>query len=712
MQLNAVASPRGSIVFDNSPVPATQDSADIMPLRLVRHPGDVNDPPASMPARNVCVFDPQADRWPTICRAEVRMRGCCLHNSILAVLNHNRHTGRCLSVSPPLPDLPTEQYVLGSTTQHWSVIPVPVDLRPLGGGISAHNIPCTATGEILAVAASAQRLCLPQHYYCQVGSLVLHPAAQAILTGTGAFVRGLLPSDVKPTDVDLDCVAASAPSLPVPAATPSRTVAVIYHNGILLHDVSGSDTADSDRARTMREIRGELGLVEPAFLRPQVPLAALPSTQLIAVELDDVDRTVLVDLRGIGGSMAFATVLPGATCYTCLFEAEVAPRDWSIHQALPALLHSGWLRVHDSISLPQHLPSRRGVRVITVAWGATPRESPPEPDETSAPQAIPSGASPNNLSPIVWALLFAAGSGRLSLGIMIYSCVLHSIGVQGHPDDMWLAPERSSSSIFKGSLTLATVSAHHRYANLLHTQPAEALPPSSLVLGNSIRSGSDICIQVWTPDQTHQFVLSAEDVARHLQHRLRLTDPQGQRRMPALVTPQLEWPCVQFVAPHKDPEFVTVLVDLGHQLYCFDVTRHRLAADLFHQLRLKCGHGEFRINRGLVASVRHGELLRVFSEQVGDVEDIGSISFQPVPPSVSWLGAEDQAYVVGPFLDLVRIAPAPTDPTANLPRMLLSEYGVTGEVQLFTALACRISAAGTCLLPYSRGAELSCHSSS
>ena len=623
MQLNAVASPRGTIVFDNPPVPSTQDSADIMPLRIVRHPGDATDPPASMPARNICVFDPQAARWPTVCRAEVRMRGCFLHNSILAVLNHNRHTGRCLSVSPPLPDLPTEQYVIGSTTQHWSVITVPVDLRLLGGGISVHSVPCTATGEdIFAAAASVQRLSLPQNYYCQVGSLVLHPAAQAILTGTGAFVRGLLPSDVKSSDADPEPTTIPAPAHPVAVTAPMRSVAVIYHNGILLHDVSGTDPTDSDRARTMREIRGELGLVEPAFLRPQVPLTALPSTQLVAVELDDVDRTVLVGLRGIGGSIAFATVLPGATCYTCLFEAEVTPRDWSIHQAMPALLSSGWLRVHDSTSLPQHLPSRRGVRVITVAWGATPRESPPEPDEASAIPAIPSGTFPNRLSPLVWTLLFTVGSGRLSLGVMLYSWALYSIGAHGHPDDMWLAPERSSSSIFKGSSTLAPVSAHHRYANLLHTQPAEALPPSSLVLGNSRRSGSDICIQVWTPDLNHQFVLGAEDVARQLQHRLRLTDPQGQRRMPALVTPQLEWPCVQFVAPHKDPEFVTVLVDLGHRLYCFDVTRHRLAADLFQQLRLKCGHGEFRINRGLVASVRHGELLRVFSEQVGEVEDI------------------------------------------------------------------------------------------
>ena len=708
MQLNAVASPRGTIVFDNPPVPDTRTAADIMPLRLVRHPGDASDPPASMPARTVCVFDPQAVRRPTHCRAEVRMQGCFLHNAILAAIDCNRHTGRCIRVSPPLPDLPTEQYTIHSTTQHWRDVTVPVDLRPLGGGISVHRVPCTATGEdILVTAASTQSLSLPQHYYCQVGLLVLHPAVQALLIDTGAFVRGILPSDVSQVVVEPEPARVLPPVLPAAEVTPARTVAVIYPNGILLHDVSGNAPTDSDRARTMREIRGELGLLEPAFLRPQVSLAALPSTQMVAVELDDVDSTVLVDLRGLGGSIAFASVLPGATCYTCLFEADVSPGDWSIQQALPALLSSGWLRVHDSASLDQQLPSRRGIRVITAAWGATPRESPPEPDDTPTYPEAPSGTGPARLSPLAWVMLLAAGRSPTFAGVLLCSWALQSYGAHGHPDDMWLAPERPSSSIFKSSLTLATVSAHRRYANLLHTQPAEAVPPSSLVLGNSRRTGSNICIQVWNPDTTHQFVIAAEDIASHLQHRLRLTDPQGQRRMPALVTPQLEWPCVQFVAPHKDPEYVTILVDLGNRLHCFDVTRHRLAADLFHQLRLKCGHDEFRINRGLVASVRHGELLRVFSEHLGEVEEVGSISLNPMPPSACWLGAEDQVYVVGPFLDLIRITPAPREPETTLPLMLLSAYGVEGKIHIIPPLPAEYRMPGPvyCLTPVGQ----SCH---
>ena len=702
MQLNAVASPRGTIVFDNPPVFSTRDAVDVMPLRLIRTPGEGEDPPAAMPARNVCIFDPQATRWPTLCRAEVRMRGCFLHNAILAALHCDRHTGRCLRVLPPLPNLPSEQYTICSTTQHWSEIAIPVDLRPLGGGISVHYVPCTATGEtILAIAATAQHLSLPSWYYCQAGPLILHPAAQVALTEHGSSVRGILPSDVASETLAPPSQFVPEPTPHSAAIGPVRTVAVIYPGGILLHDVTAQIPHDSDRARVMREIRSELGLSEPVFLRPQSTLPALPDTQLVAVELEDVDRTVIVDLRGIGGSISLVTVLPGASSHTCLFEADMPPREWSIHNALPVLLRSGWIRVQDSTTLAQHLPSRQGIRVVTADWAATPRETPPEFEDLEEPREAVSQAALAGVSPLAWALCLLTSRSRFSAHLWASLVLLSQLKVHGHPADMWLAPEQSVITIFRGSTDLASIEAHHRYANLLHSQPAEALPPSPLVLGGSRRCGSQICVQVWTPDVTHQFILEAADVARQLQHRLRLTDPQSQRRMPALVTPQMEWPCIQFVAPHKDPEFVTILVDLGHRLYCLDVTRHRLAADLFQQLRLKCGHEEFRINRGLVASVRHGELIRVFSEQATEAEDVGSISLQPVPPSVSWLGVEDQVYVVGPFLDLTRIRPAPAAPASTLPQLLLSAYGVEGELHLLPPLPadCRLPAPVYCLSP-------------
>ncbi|CAE7809875.1 unnamed protein product, partial [Symbiodinium necroappetens] len=609
---------------------------------------------------------------------EVRMRGCFLHNAILVALGRDRHTSRCLQVFPPLPHMPQEQYIVSSTLQHWNELAVPVDLRPLGGGISAHSVPCTATGaDVIAAAAATQRLHVPQHYYCQAGVTIMHPAAQVLLIPGGTSVRGLLPSDVQTvalTHADPSPASPGAAVTSTEVLTESmRTVAVIYPGGILLHDVTGDGFADSDRARTMREIRGDLGLTEPVFLRPQLPLAALPGTQLIALELEDVDRSVLVDFRGIGGGLSFATVLPGATSNTCLLEADLPTCE-----ALPALLRAGWLKISDSGLQNQHLPSRRGIRVITVDWKVIPRESPPILDSALAHEDPQSGSQGSTPSLPLWISVALVSRNRLLAGVLLCVGLLGRFQFRAHPDDMWLVPEQPASTIFRGSLDLVSVTTHQRYVNLLHSQPAEALPPSSHIAGRLERIGTQVCIQVWTPDKTHQFTLAADDMATQLQHRLRLTDPTGQRRIPALVLPQLMWPCIQFVAPHKDPELVTILVDLGYRIYCLDVTRHRLAADLFQQLRQKCGHEEFRINRGLVASVRHGELLRVFSEQATEVAEVGRISFHPVPPSVSWLGVEDQVYVVGPFLDLVRIIPAPAEPETSIPALLLSTYGVTG----------------------------------
>ena len=87
-------------------------------------------------------------------------------------------------------------------------------------------------------------------------------------------MRGLLPSDVQTVALTLDSPPPDNPTDVAASTEPARTVAVIYPEVILLHDVTGAGRADSDRARTMREIRGDLGLTEPVFLRPQLPLAA------------------------------------------------------------------------------------------------------------------------------------------------------------------------------------------------------------------------------------------------------------------------------------------------------------------------------------------------------------------------------------------------------------------------------------------------------
>ncbi|CAE7260484.1 unnamed protein product, partial [Symbiodinium sp. KB8] len=664
------------------------------------------------PVRDLCVFDTSAS-GPICCQVEVRMQGVFLYNAICVALAHDRLTSRCHNLRSSLPGLPSEQYVISSTLQHWSEVTTPVDLRPLGGRITTHAFPCTATGrDVLTHAAAVQLLPLPVEYYCQVGDCILQLEAQVLLLEASAAVRGLLRSDfcrVTPSAPIAEEALLDAPVLPPTSDLQPRSVAVLYRGGILLHDVGDAIPNDSGRARTMREVRDELGLTEPVFLCPQTPLADLPNPQLVAVELEEVDRTVLVDMRGIGGSVTFATVLPAATALTCIFEADVPLFDWSIQQALPVLIRSGWVRVADS-AVHRPLPSEgRGVRVISLGWQVLQRASPPEADDAIAPD-VPSSAAPCFSFSFLAGLipLLACSEQRRAIGLIGLGLLSLAL-THGHPDEMWLSPEsHTRQTIFRGTSDLASISEHHRYAALLHLQPAEALPPAHLVLDNPGRADSMLCVQVWTPDHTQQVLLLATELSTQLSHRLRLTDPTGLRRVPALVMPQPEWPCLQFVAPSRDPDFVTILVDVGHSVFCFDVTRSRLAADLFQQLRDRCGHNEFRINRGLVASVRHGEMLRVFPEAVASTYELGRISLQPQPPpSATWLGQDTHLYVVGPFLDLIRVSPAPAEPFSALPQLLYSAHGVDGVLYRLPPLPAgyKLPAPVFCLSP----PDLGCH---
>ena len=517
----------------------------------------------------------------------------------------------------------------------------------------------------------------------------MHSAAQALLVPGCQTVRCIPMSEVslQPIPIATQIHAqpeAAADRIPDVVSRAARTVAVVYVGGIFIHHLEDAVPGDEGRGRTMQAIRHSLGLHEPVFLRPQMLLHSLPSLQMVAIELDEVDRTALVDLRNIGGCLSFATVLPSADSTTCLYEAAVPPRDWHMQQAFPALLRLGALFAQDSADLPQSLPSRQGVRVVTVSWrGYDGNTQPPEttgrPVSSLSSDNISSGARHRpGLWPVL-ALLYCRSWPPIAALVLFMSALPATVG---HPEGS------GTSSLFEpnpkgflGTHDLLPTATHLQYADLLRVQPAEELPSSQIVIGGSHGVGHLICAQVWSPDRTQQFTLPVEDLQTQLKLQLKMTDSSSSRRPPVLVTPPLSWPCLQFVAPHKDPDFVTILVDLKHQVICLDVTRHRLAADLFQQLRDRLGLTELRTNRGMVASVRHGELIRVFGSQTSTHTEIGSISFSPFSPaSGQWLGDLDCIYVAGPFIGLIRVAPAPREPLLQLPQLLFHHTGTDGTL--------------------------------
>ena len=655
VQLTAVASQLGTIVRDTEPVAATRDLSELMPLR------DLQSTPAhlltaSPHTREVCVFDCQSAFTPMRYCADVRMQGLCLHNALCLALGRDRPTSRCLRLVSNLEGLASEQYVMFSTTQHWGDCSVPVDLRQLGGHISVHLFPNTVTGaHVVRTAMRHQGLTVSSQFRCRVGDVVTHPDAQVLLLPAGDSVVGIPWSEEPlariPSSPDLHGYT-RAHSRAVPAGP--GTIAVLHSNGIFLQDVVEADISASSHTGILQAIGTTLRMHHPVFLAPQTLLPGLPGSQLVALEVEKIDNTVIVDLRDIGGSLSFAEVGTDAAPITCLYEAAVPRQDEALRNALPALLRSAALRITDSAALAPRPISPRGIRVISAGWQPGTRRHLDVVEEETATEdllrPLPSAATrprPLGVTLILGAMCLRRTRFSLAFSAILLGPILGSQGTQAvytdsPPDDP------PPCTIFRAADNLLSIALHHQYATLLHLQSPDALPPHHLVAGAKNFVDSVVCVQVWTPDQTHQFTLHVGDLRAQLQHSLRQVDPAGSRRPPALITPQFEWPCLQFVAPNRDPELVTILVDTGSRLTCLDVTRHRLAGDLFQQLRDRMGSEDFRVNRSLVASVRHGELIRVFSGPAPTSIDVGRISLPAQgSSSAAWLRQQRHNYCRG-----------------------------------------------------------------
>ena len=435
------------------------------------------------------------------------MQGCLLHNSVCNAVGRDRPTTRCFRVIPPLSGLPDEQYFLGSTLQHWDHVGTVVDLRLVQGGVSSHYFSSTSTGQhLVQAAARAQHMPCPSDFFCQAGNHIMHPDAQVLLVPGGPTVRCIPRAGLQAVPASLQHAQASQAHQAIPLdpdSTPqSRTIAVVYTGGIYLHQTEARRLDDTGRGSTMQAIRDSLGLHDPVFLRPQTLLPSLPSTQMVALELEDVDRSALVDLRNIGGCISFADVLPGASAVTCLYEAVVPPRDWHLQQALPLLIRADALHIQDSADLAQHLPSRRGVRVVGVSWKSsvmTPR--PPEITNADTPPLSPSSDVARRQSWLgLWPALACSGHKRLWIIILLTRSLWWAQATINQQDGSIdaMPEELPAAHGFRGSYELLPADVHRQYADLLRTQPADALPHSDAVLGPGKGRTPDLCASLVT----------------------------------------------------------------------------------------------------------------------------------------------------------------------------------------------------------------------
>ena len=89
--------------------------------------------------------------------ADERLHGPALHHRILLNLGADGTHSSSISLQSPLPGLPAEQLLFLPPDLGWNDVILPIDLRPLGGGICLVRDQRSATcGQLLAAALEVQ----------------------------------------------------------------------------------------------------------------------------------------------------------------------------------------------------------------------------------------------------------------------------------------------------------------------------------------------------------------------------------------------------------------------------------------------------------------------------------------------------------------------------------------------------------------------------
>ena len=228
----------------------------------------------------------------------------------------------------------------------------------------------------------------------------------------------------------------------------------------------------------------------------------------------------------------------------------------------------------------------------------------------------------------------------------------------GHP---FLEPDPAEASTFRFEIVQAqpprlSIDGHHHLVRSLSAHSIEHLPPLQLMLGPQVTTRPTVGVQVWQPCERHSFTVSLDRLRWDLVHKLRSTDPASQRGRPLLIVPQFEWPSLQFVAPHKDKQFVTIVADLGDEILCLDIPKQAAAQHLLEDLQTRYPSRTFRIDRGFVATIRHGDVIRIHDDERRAPVEVGQWSaINKFGLAYSWLSQGRDAYVVGPDFPLLHI---------------------------------------------------------
>ena len=163
VQLMAHGFHEGRPVFSTGSIPQTQAERDLCEVVPLGRSCNLLLSPSSRPRRQLAVFfgrpssEPPLLPCPITMLADERLHGPALHHRIALNLGSDGVDAGVAQLQSPLPGLPAEQLLFMPRDVGWNTLILPVDLRPLGGGICLIRCERSDTcAQVLAAALEQQ----------------------------------------------------------------------------------------------------------------------------------------------------------------------------------------------------------------------------------------------------------------------------------------------------------------------------------------------------------------------------------------------------------------------------------------------------------------------------------------------------------------------------------------------------------------------------
>ena len=163
VQLMAHGFHEGRPVFSTGSIPPAQAEHDLCEVVPLGRSCNLLLSPSSRPRRQLAVFfgrpaaEPPLLPCPITMLADERLHGPGLHLRIALNLGSDGVDAGVVQLQSPLPGLPAEQLLFLPPDIGWNTVVLPVDLRPLGGGVCLVRCERSDTcGQVLAAALEQQ----------------------------------------------------------------------------------------------------------------------------------------------------------------------------------------------------------------------------------------------------------------------------------------------------------------------------------------------------------------------------------------------------------------------------------------------------------------------------------------------------------------------------------------------------------------------------